>query len=268
MVEVTANIDSAALARLESFLTAIAKQAPALLATETRRAAIYICQSLRKNTKVAKKSIRSYPSEYSANISTVPPKYIHSNSSGRPLLRRWTLARKLGTPKAYAKNYYVYTRRHRVKGGKMQGGSLVEEKRELLKFHGGIQNYGLAKKSWGWTMRQISSGAAAGDLSWKRNKGERRDPRQAIRGVFQKMTDGAFALISNKLDYILDAVQQSALETSIAAATKRLEHQAAYIFEDDRPYRSAPYSWGPGSAMVGTGSTPWYVAYEKGRMRR
>ena len=264
MVEVTATIDNAALSRLGNLLTEIQRQAPRRLATETRRAAIYICQSLRRNTKVAKKSIRAYPSEYAANVSTVPPKYVNSRSEHHRLLRRWTLARKLGTPAAYAKHYYVYTDRHRVKGGKMQGGSLAEEKRELLRLHGGIQNHGLAKKSWGWTMHQISASASAGDLSWKRNKGERRDPRQAVRGVFQQNATGAFALISNKLNYILDAVPPDALNAALTAATKRLEHNVAALIDADRP--SAPYSWGPGSDMTGTASTPWYRAYAKGRM--
>lgn len=266
MVEVTATIDEAALSNLEGLLNAIARQAPKRLATETRRAAIYICQSLRRNTKEAKKTIRAYPAEYAANISYLPPKYVHSNSAHHKLLRRWTLARKLGTTAAYAKHYYVYTDRHRVKGGKMQGGSLAAERRELLRLHGGIQNHGLAKKSWGWTMHQISASAAAGDLSWKRKRGEVRDPREAVRGVFRQSTDGAFALISNKLDYILDAVPPAALNAAITAATKRLEHNVAALLEDDRPSHAATYSWGPGSDMTGTASTPWWKAYARGRM--
>ena len=229
MVSVTAEIDRAALDRLEGLLSSIAEKAPARLASETRRAAIYICQSLRKRTKSAPKRIRSR--EYAASISTVPPKYVHSNSSHHKLLRRWTLTRKVGTPDEYSKHYFVYTARHRVKGGKMAGGSQSAERRELVQQHGGIPRHGLAKKSWGWAMNQIHSGTAAGDLSWKRTKGERRDPRQAIKGLFRQLAGGAEAQIQNKLGYILDALPPGALDEAIMAAAKRLEHNVLKAIE-------------------------------------
>ena len=233
MVSVTAEIDRAALDRLEGLLASIAEKAPVRLASETRRAAIYICQSLRKRTKSAPKRIRSR--EYAASISTVPPKYVHSNSSHHKLLRRWTLTRKVGTPDEYSKHYFVYTARHRVKGGKMAGGSQSAEKRELVQQHGGIPRHGLAKKSWGWAMNQIHSGTAAGDLSWKRTKGERRDPRHAIKGLFRQLPGGAEAQIQNKLDYILDALPPGALDEAVNAAAKRLEYNVASVLMDDRP---------------------------------
>ena len=229
MLEVSCSIDEAAMNRLKRLLDGIVEAAPQKLASETRRAAIYICQSLRARTKSAPKRIPRR--EYEATVSAVPPKYVHSNSAHRRLLRRWTLVRKIGTPDAYAKHYYVYTDRHRVKGGKMVGGSLASERRELLKEHGGIQHYGLAKKSWGWTMKQIYSGTAAGELSWKRGRRDRRDPRQFVRGVFQKAAGGAFAEITNRLDYILAAVPPSAVNEAMAAATRRVEYNLARIAE-------------------------------------
>ncbi len=231
MVDISVEIDNAALDSLQSLLSAIEARAPGRLASETRHAAIYICQALRKRTKVAKKNIRSYPAEYAANVSYLPPKYVHSKSAHHKLLRRWTLARKLGTPDAYTKHYFVYSDRHRTKGGKMVGGSLAAEKRELLREHGGIPRYGLAKKSWGWTMQQIYSGTVAGDLSWKRKKGDRRDPRQYVKGLFQKVAGGAFARISNMLDYILDAVPPAAVTEAITAATRRLENNVLEVLE-------------------------------------
>ena len=163
MVEVSCKVDRAAVANLEGILRQAEKESPRKCAAETRRAAIYICQSLRANTKVAKKNIRSYPSEYAANLSTLWPPYIHSNSADHRLLRRWQLARKLGTPAESVHHYYVYTDRHRVKG-KMVGGSIAREKAELLRLHGKISRYGLAKKSWGWVMKGLYDGGA-GDLS-------------------------------------------------------------------------------------------------------
>ena len=250
MIEVSCSIDEAALGRLESLLNGIAEAAPQKLASETRHAAIYICQSLRARTKSAPKRIPRR--EYEATVSAVPPKYVHSNSAHHRLLRRWTLARKIGTPDAYAKHYYVYTDRHRAKGGKMAGGSLAAERRELLKEHGGIQHYGLAKKSWGWTMKQIYSGTVAGDLSWKHGKHDRRDPRQSVRGVFQKAAGGAFAEITNRLDYILAAVPPSAIDEAIAAATKRMEHNVESLFMERN---------------VGSGNMAFWRRYAKAKGR-
>lgn len=221
MVSVTCDIDQAAVARLDGLLSRIRREMPRRLASETRRAAIYICQSLRSRTKVAPKRIRK--SEYEASISTVPPKYIHSNSAHRRLLRRWTLTRKLGTPDQNTYHYYVYTDRHRGKGGRMVGGSRSAELRELIQQHGGIPRAGLAKLSWGWAMKQIYNGASA-DFTWKRRRGDRRDPRQYVEGRFAQSPTGAFALIHNALDYISDALKPGALTEAIDAAAKRMEY--------------------------------------------
>lgn len=221
MVSMSVEIDRAAVARLDALLSRVEAETPQRLAAETRRAAIYICQSLRSRTKVAPKRIRK--SEYEASISTVPPKYIHSNSAHRRLLRRWTLTRKLGTPDQNTYHYYVYTDRHRGKGGRMVGGNRSAELRELIQQHGGIPRAGLAKQSWGWAMKQLG-GAAAGDLSWRRTKRERRDPRAFVKGLFRKLAGGAEALVRNRLDYIVDALQPGALDSALSAATRRLEH--------------------------------------------
>ena len=221
MVSVTCDIDQAAVARLDGLLSHIQREIPQRLASETRRAAIYICQSLRSRTKVAPKRIRK--SEYEAAISTVPPKYIHSNSAHRRLLRRWNLTRKLGTPDQNTHHYYVYTDRHRGKGGRMVGGNRSAELRELIQHHGSIPRAGLAKLSWGWAMKQIYNGASA-DFTWKPRRGDRRDPRQYVKGQFSQSPTGAFAVIRNALDYIFDALKPGALTEAIDAATKRLEY--------------------------------------------
>ncbi len=222
MLDVSVEIDRAAVARLDGLLRKVAKECPHRLATETRRAALYICQSLKSRTKTAPKRIR--PREYAANVSAVPPKYIHSKSAHHKLLRRWTLARKIGTPDAYANHYYVYTDRHRGKNGRMVGGDKAAEKRKLLRQHGGIPRAGLAKKSWGWIAQKIYSASGMGDLSWKRTRGERRDPRKYVNGVFSAIGGDATATISNRLDYALDALKPGALSGAITAATKRLAH--------------------------------------------
>ena len=223
MVGVSVQVDDAALKRISDVLERVRREAPGRLANETRRAALYICQSLKARTRKAPKKIPK--SEWRAAPSLNPPRYAHSNSAGRPLLRRWTLWRKVGTPAAYAKDHFVYTKAHRAKNGKMVGKRAAEEVRELLKQHGGIQNAGLAKASWGWAAKRIYNAADAGALmvSW-RTKKWRRDPRRAIEGLFKRLTDGGSAQIINSLDYILSACPPSAVTEAVDAASKRLEH--------------------------------------------
>lgn len=222
MVTVQATVDRLAIARIDSLLRRIAKESPKRLNTEMRRAALYICQGLKKRTRKAPKKIR--PKERDACLSVVPPRYIHSNSKGHPLLRRWTLVRLKGTPDVYAKHYYVYTKAKRGKNGRMVGKNNAEEKRELIENHGGISRAGLAKKSWGWIAKGIYAAGNQGDLSWKRTKGERRDPRRYVKGVFNAIGLGAEARITNALDYIYDAMPPGAVSEAITAATKRLEY--------------------------------------------
>lgn len=219
MVDVSCTIDRAAIARLDGILMRVQREAPQSLATETRRAAVYICQSLRARTKKAPK--RAPQSEMLAIPSPVPPRYIHSRD-GR-LLRRWQLTRKVGTSDQYTRQHFVYTNAHRGKSGKMVGKSASAERRELFRYHGGISRAGLAKKSWGWIMRELHNGADA-DVSWKRTKGERRDPRQYVKGMFARLAGGAAAQIRNALDYIMDALHPGALPEAMDAASKRLEH--------------------------------------------
>lgn len=221
MMSISVDIDTAAIERLNGVLDRIAKESPKRLAAETRRAAIYICQSLRARTKKAPKRARA--NEYRAVPSPNPPRYAHSNSAGHRLLRRWSLTRKLGTPDQYTYDHFVYTDARRGKGGRMVGKNVGAERRELLRLHGGIPRAGLAKISWGWIMKRISSGEAV-DTAWNRTEGERRDPRRFVRGLFRRTASGAFAHIHNALDYILDALKPGALDEAITAAANRLEH--------------------------------------------
>lgn len=221
MVTVQALINRLAVERIDSLLQRIAKESPKRLNTELRRAALYICQGLKKRTRKAPKKIRG--KEYEANPSDKLPKYIHSHDKSR-LLRRWALTRLKGTSDEYTRHYYVYTSAKRGKKGRMVGKKRAEEKRELLKVHGGIPRAGLAKKSWGWIAKGIYAASNQGDLSWKRTRGERRDPRRYVKGLFSAMRLGSEARIINALDYILDAMPPGAVSEAITAATNRLEH--------------------------------------------
>lgn len=223
MVGVSVQVDEVALKRLSDVLERVRRETPGRLATETRRAALYICRSLKASTRKAPKKIPK--AEWRAEPSANPPRYAHSNSAGRALLRRWTLWRKLGTPAAYAKDHFVYTKAHRAKNGRMVGKRAAEEVRELLQRHGGIRNAGLAKASWGWTAKRIYNAADSGALmvAW-RTKKWRRDPLRAVSALFRRVAGGASADLVNALDYILAACPPAAVGEAVLAAANRLEH--------------------------------------------
>ena len=222
MVDVTCEIDQAAVDRLDGILTRIQRETPGKLASQTRRAAIYICTSLRARTKKAPENIR--PREYKAERVRDKAPYI-TKPDGQ-VLRRWKFTHLPGTSGAKSWIRYPYTERRRGANGRMFGGSKTAEIREMQTALGfrPIARRGLAKKSWGWVMKQIYNGAGAGDISWTRTKGERRDPRQYVKGLFVRTATGAGASIDNDLDYILDALPAGALSEAVDAATKRLEY--------------------------------------------
>lgn len=221
MTGLTVDIDQAAIARLQATLDRVAEETPKRAATEVCRAALYVCQGLKKRTKKAPKRIPK--GEYLAMPSPLPPRYVHSGN-GR-LLRRWALTRKRGTPDEYTQHHFVYTNAHRGMSGKMVGKREAEERRELLRLHGGIPRAGLAKASWGWAAKKIYNADAEGELmlSWKLDR-MRSDPRKAVSGKFAKGANGCAADIVNALDYISSACPPGAVSAAVGAAEKRLVH--------------------------------------------
>lgn len=141
----------------------------------------------------------------------------------------------------------------------MVGKHLAQERHELLQQHGGIPRHGLAKKSWGWIAKQIYNAVGIEDLAYKPRKGEVRDPRKAINGVFKRLTTGGEAVLQNKLDYIMEALQPGALNEAVVAATQNLSRsvEASLIEAEEKRAAAAPRS----------GGTPWWEAYKKARMR-
>ena len=228
MVTATVSIDEKAVKKLLNLFDRIDKETPLLAADQVRRAGIYVCKSLAARTPVAPKQIR--PKEFQAEPSTNRPYYI---TTPRGLLRRWRLTRKLGTPAQNTHDHYVYTAARRGKGGRMVGKRDAEERRELLLYHGGISRRGIAKKSWGWIAHQIyaQDSSGFGDLSYKRIKGERRDPRNAARGSFEQQRNSALAKIANDLDYIGAIVPQGTVNEAFNAAVNKLEHNISTQFK-------------------------------------
>lgn len=221
MLTATVDLDQAAVKKLTDLFVRIEKETPLVAGDQVRRAGIYICKSLAARTLVAPKRVRN--GEYRAEVS---PNWPHYLTTPRGLLHRWRLTRKLGTPAQYTRDHYVYTDARRGKGGRMVGKRLADEKRELLMYHGGIARRGIAKKSWGWIAKQIyaQDSSGFGDLSYKRTKGERRDPRAAARGSFEQQRNSALAKIANMLDYIAAIVPAATVNEAFTAAVNRLEH--------------------------------------------
>jgi hypothetical protein len=228
MFMATVDLDHEAVKKLTDLFVRIEKETPLVAGDQVRRAGIYVCKSLAARTKVAPKQIP--PKEYRADVSPNRPYYI---TTPRGLLHRWRLTRKLGTQDQNTHDYYVYTSAHRGRNGRMVGKKLAEERRELLKFHGQIKRRGIAKKSWGWIAKQIYSQDASGfgDLSYKRTKGERRDPRAAARGSFEQQQNNALAKIMNMLDYIGAIVPAATVNEAFTAAVNKLEHNINSHFE-------------------------------------
>jgi hypothetical protein len=112
----------------------------------------------------------------------------------------------------------------------MVGKNQAQERSELIREHGGISRHGLAKQSWGWVAKGIHSAAAA-NITWKRSRREKRDPRNYVKGLFQKSAIGADARLINKLDYILEATPPSQVVAALKAAHSRLEHNIAKSIE-------------------------------------
>lgn len=231
MMSISVDIDRASVDRLDSLMQRIAKETPGRVAKELQRAGVYICKAFKSRTKIAPKNAR--PSEYRAVRDYGKAPYI-TNRAGR-LLRRWRFTKLPGTSDEKTWIAYPYTDRRRGRNGRMTGGSKSAEIREILTVSGlrPITRRGLAKKSWGWVAQGIYNGGAAGmgDLSWRRRKRDRRDPRDYVRGVFRRFAGGALVQLLNKLDYALDALPPGVLNEGITAAVNRLEYNINHHLE-------------------------------------
>ena len=223
-VDVNVAIDELNLESISSQLRRFAEVSGDRLPGMVRRAACYVCDSLRARTKTAKK----YPkaNEYSMRLSAIPPRYI-TYKKGVKLpyaLHRWDLTRKIGTPDQFTKPYYVYQHTKINRRGNMVN-DLTAEKKELKMHHLELYHRGLAKKSWDWAKGEITGNR---DAVWRRRKKDRpdRDPTKAVQGVFlaargARIVD-ASAEIRNRLDYIGYALQPGALNDAVKNANKKL----------------------------------------------
>lgn len=205
MVTMTASISAGDVARFNSALREYADVLGKDMSTAPRRAAIQICKSLRAGTRTAPKYARG--TEWSAAKSEADPKHKWITAKDGRKLRRWNLKRP---PRGI--DYDVY----------------AVDKKDIRKNRLKLVRRGLAKQSWGWVMHNIFKGAAP-DAPWERRRNDRRNPKDATREstsssqITPTITSG-FARISNRLDYIADALKIS-VDEAIGKATNWIVHQ-------------------------------------------
>lgn len=222
MVEVAVDIDQAAVQRIDRALHTIQELAPERIGGSVRRAGIYVLNSLKARTIKAPAVRRK--SEYTLN----PIKGAYITRRGL-VLHQWEFVRLPGTPAETRKVYAAFASRQRVKtarGWRWSGINKAAERQEVINYNDllRIRRAGLAKLSWGWIASQIL-GSTNSVGSWQRMRGERRDPRNFVKGLFTRIANvGAKAEIKNSLDYIFDALPPGAIGEALNAASKRLEY--------------------------------------------
>lgn len=225
MMSVSVAIDEAAVARLDALMQRIATEMPERLANELQRAGIYICKALRARTKKAPVRIPRADIRWGRS----DPQYI-MGSKGKAkgkLLRRTVVNRYRKGVKGNIVKWKL------LDGDPRTTRATSADLSAAWKRFGSITRHGLAKKSWGWVAQGIYNGGAAGmgDLSWRKAKHDRRDPRDSVRGIFRQHSAGASVELLNRLDYALDALPPAALNEGITAAVNRLEHNINHHLE-------------------------------------
>lgn len=194
--------------RLSSYANALGRHSE----TASRRCAIMICKSFRKNTKPAKKAKKIHIEKDNSKPDKKYISYAHGKKMTTPMRRykvnivaRSKTVVRYADPTSYRKDIKEST-----------GTNYYPKERK-----GGMR--GLAKTSWGWVMHRLFS--ASPDIPFDRRKRDTRSPKDAIRESTSSSTvsstvTSSYARISNKLDYIIDALKGYTPQMAIAAAMR------------------------------------------------
>lgn len=219
MVDIDIKIDEKTLDDLNVKLNQYAEVLGKHSETASRRAAIMICKIFRKNTKPSKK----YKSINITKDNSEPKKKYISYSHGQKLstpLRRYKVD-LVDRSKSVIR--YVDPNKFKQDIRRSTGTNYKPEEKK-----GGVR--GLAKLSWGWVMHKLF--ASNPDLPFKRRSKDKRYPKDAVReskSEFYKASSKSisYARISNKLDYIVDALKgytpQNAIDTAIRWMTREID---------------------------------------------
>ena len=152
MISISVDIDQAATQRLERLFLRFEREMPERIAGATRRAGIYVLNSLKARTIKAPKKMRS--GEYS--LKAIKGGYVTRMDD---VIHLWEFVHLPGTTDAKRKVYGAYATRERSKATKWKwrGLKAAEERREIVNARDllKIRRAGLAKLSWGWIAKQV-----------------------------------------------------------------------------------------------------------------
>lgn len=217
MVQV--SIDGAAQADIKAFMDAVeryAKETKRNAKDALRSGVIDFIRSLRARTRKSRKFIE----RMEISKSYMPPKWIKRGHSGKPL-RRMQLIR-WGKGKNWLDHRYVYGGEY-VKGPK--GGQMVRPfseahmRKEAQRVYGGIRNWGLAKKSWGWFMKSLFRQSVQDE-----NPKARIKPGMVDKEIVERPDEYSITII-NRLDYMRKAMPPGVFEIALQKATHLINHK-------------------------------------------
>lgn len=222
-IQFECEVSDRAIADFVKALARYQKETQRDMRSALRSVTIDLIRSLRARTRKSKKFI----DRMEITKSYMPPKWIRRGHSGKPL-RRMQLMR-WGDGTNWLDHQYVYGGEY-VRGPK--GGEVVRPfseahmRKEAQRVYGGIRNWGLAKKSWGWFMKSLF-----------RKSMQDENPKALIKpgmvdgGMTEKRAtfpDGTIDLqapircdidIVNKLRYMRDAMPKGVFAIAVQKAT-------------------------------------------------
>lgn len=222
-IQFEAEVSDRSIADFVKALSRYQKETQRDLRSALRSATIDFIRSLRARTRKSRKFIE----RMEIAKSYLPPKWIHRGHSGRPLRRMQIIRWSKGTN--YLIHRYVYGGEY-VRGPR--GGTRIrpfseaQMRKEAQRVYGGIRNWGLAKKSWGWFMKSLFKQAMQDE-----NPKAIIKPNMVDGGMTEKrepLPDGTIDLqapirceinIVNKLEYIRKAMPEGVFAIAIQKAT-------------------------------------------------
>lgn len=197
------------------------------LKVAARRGVLTLIRSLRARTlkapeKARKREFRVSRYEGSGPHYVTNPRSGKNATHGRAnglVLHRWTLTRRVGTPKENVHHYFAYARLRHGRHGKVVS-DLAAERREIALHHTGVRMHGLARKSWGWFMQRFIGGTTGGGNPNAKVRPDMVDGHFSVRRGGE--TEAVDVLVHNRLKYIADAMRPGAVAEAVRVATKTI----------------------------------------------
>lgn len=189
-----------------------------------RSATVDLVRSLRKRTRKAPKKVAREDVRFGES----DPKYLTGTKGGvkfrRVVVTRWSHGRRKG---------HVHWQPVAAKMRQRRGCSVVAENRaETLRGarerFGGIRQWGLARKSWGWFMHALFRKSAKDE-----NPNARLGPCVVEKELVERDEEISITM-ANRLSYVRKALQPGALSASLRAAANSINKKIAAGFKSRR----------------------------------